>query len=155
MNSNKQNIEIVLWKDKEWSIIDADPCRVFSFHPLGSLVDINDQVISMDKTTPYASIHLECKKLGNNITGYITHKVDFKNLWAAFKTRGVKEDEEVLVFWTKKHYKKFVFSSIFMPKLWVMICPKGAYNLLINPDVKPNLGGKPMIVVDWKPEVMD
>ena len=98
---------------------------------------------------------MECKKLGNNITGYITHKVDFKNLWAAFKTRGGKEDEEVLVFWTKKHYKKFVFSSIFMPKLWVMICPKGAYDLLINPDAKPNLGGKPMIVVDWKPEVMD
>jgi hypothetical protein len=42
-----------------------------------------------------------------------------------------------------------------MPKLWVMICPKGAYDLLINPDSKLNLGGKAMIIIDWKPEVMD
>ena len=153
--------EIVLLKDKDWSVIDGEPCRVTHFATLGSLVDINGKVHAMDKTTPYASITIECEKFGKNVTGYITHKEDFQHLWAAFKDRKVKENEEVIIIWTKKNYKRGVkFFSGFMPKLWVMVCREGAYELMVNPNLKPELNGlewfeavKP--IIEWKPEVME
>jgi hypothetical protein len=157
--------EIVLLKDKEWSVIDGEPCRVIDFSPLGSLVDIDGKVHAMDKTTPYASVAMECKKLGKNIRGYITHKEDFQHLWAAFKDRKVKENEEVIIFWTKKHYKvgswigRKLYSA-FMPKLWVMVCPKGAFELMADSNYKPELTGlarwnATAPIIQWKPEVME
>jgi hypothetical protein len=103
---------------------------------------------------------MECKKLGKNITGYITHKMDFQHLWAAFKERMVREDEEVIIFWTKKHYKRGVFFSAFMPRLWVMVCPKGAFELMTNNTYKPELTGEARwnamkSIIAWKPEVME
>jgi len=153
--------EIVLLKDKEWSVIDGEPCRVFNFNPLGSSVDTDGKVHAMDKTTPYAGITIECQKLGKNISGFITHKIDFKHLWAAFRERTVKEDEEVIIIWTRKHYKTGIkFVSAFMPKLWVAVCPKGAFKLMTDDDYKPELTGlerweaqRP--IIDWKPEVME
>jgi len=153
--------KIVLLKDKEWSVIDGEPCRVIDFNPLGSLVDVDGKVQSPDHSTPYADITIECKKLGKNITGFITHKIDFKHLWAAFRERTVKEDEEVIIFWTRKNYKTGVkFFSTFMPKLWVLVCPKGAFELMADLDYKPKLTGlerweaqKP--IIQWKPEVME
>lgn len=163
-NFEKRQLEskIVLIKDSEWSVIDGEPCRVTSFDTLGSLIDANGKVHAMDKTTPYASVTMECKKLGKNVTGYITHKEDFKHLWAAFKDRKVKDDEEVIICWTTKHYryKLTKFLSPFMPKLWVMVCPKGAYDLMVDSNYKPELSGearwdamKP--IIQWKPEVME
>ena len=47
-----------------------------------------------------------------------------------------------------------------MPKLWVMICPKGTYELIVDSNYKPELSGearwdamKP--ITQWKPEVME
>ena len=156
--------KIVLIKDSEWSVIDGEACRVTYFGTLGSLVDIDGKVHAMDRTTPYATVTMECKKLGNNISGYITHKMDFQHLWAAFKDRMVKEDEEVIIIWTRKNYKVGSWIggklySAFMPKLWVMVCPKGSFELMTDSDYKPELTGearrnamKP--IIDWKPEVM-
>lgn len=159
-----QHIEskIALIKDREWSVIDGEACRVIDFSPLGSLIDINGKLLSTDKTMPYACITLECEKLGH-IRGYITHKMDFAHLWAAFKERTVKEDEEVIIFWTKKHYKGKGYARLFpkfMPKLWVMICPKGAYDLITKQNFKPEITGEArakatLPIVEWKPEVMD
>lgn len=161
----KSEPKIVLIKDKEWSVIDGEPCRVSYFGTLGALVDINGKVHSLDKTTPYACLTMECKKLGKNISGYITHKEDFQHLWAAFKERKVRDDEEVIIYWTRKHYKvhswigEKLYSAL-MPKLWVMVCQKGAFELIVDPNFKPELTGearwnamKP--IVDWKPEAMD
>ena len=153
--------KIVLIKDSEWSVIDGEPCRVIDFGPL-ALIDIEGKIWSFDKATPYAGITMECKKLGKNIRGYITHKMDFQHLWAAFKERTVKEDEEVIIIWTKKHYKyklTALFSG-FMPKLWVMVCPKGAFELITNLDYKPELTGEARwnamkSIIEWKPEVME
>jgi hypothetical protein len=153
--------EIVLLKDKEWSAIDGEPCRVIDFSPLGSLIDADGKVQAADNVTPYAGITMECKKLGKNVRGFITHKEDFKHLWAAFRERTVKEDEEVIIFWTKKNYKAGVkYFSAFMPKLWVMVCPKGAFELATDDNYKPELTGldrwdaqKP--IAQWKPEVME
>jgi len=163
-NFEKQQREskIILIKDSEWSVMDGEACRVTSFDTLGSLVSTDGKVHAMDKTTPYASVTIECQKLGKNITGYITHKMDFQHLWAAFKDRKVKDDEEVIICWTTKHYRYKLnkFLSPFMPKLWVMVCPKGAYELMVDSNYKPELWGearwnamKP--ITQWKPEVME
>ena len=85
MQNNKHGI--VLLKDREWSAIDGEPCRVTDFATLGSFVDINGKISSFNKMTPYACITFDSKKLGSNVRGYITHKVDFQHLWAAFKER--------------------------------------------------------------------
>lgn len=148
-----------LRKDSEWSVIDGVPCRVIDFNPLALIKD--GKVLAINKTTPYASITLECKKFPKNITGYITHKMDFKHLWAAFKERTIKQDEEVIIFWSKKHYKLKLlrFFPGFWPKLWVMICRKNTFEMLTNPNYQSGLGGEAeamytLPIIDWKPEVM-
>jgi len=146
-------------KDSEWSAIDGEPCRVVSFTPLVSIE--NGKIITSNKTEPYASVVLECKKMPNTIKGFICHKMDFKHLWKAFKERGIEQNEEVIIFWSKKHLKSYakIFSA-FMPKLWITICPKGAFELITNPNSRPELQGEARYlaekpIVEWKPEVME
>jgi len=154
----KEQSEVTLLKDREWIVIDGELCRVINFTPLGLIKD--GKVLALNKWTPYASVHIECKKLPIKITGFICHKMDFMHLWLAFKERGIKQDEEVLIVWSKRHYKKIckIFSA-FMPRLWVMICPKGAFELE-DPNCKPELKGEARFnavkpIIDWKPEVME
>jgi hypothetical protein len=155
----KAQSEVTLLKDREWSVIDGELCRVINFVPLGLIK--NGKVLALNKTTPYASVHLECKKLPTKITGFICHKIDFMHLWMAFKERTIKQDEEVIIIWSKRHYKKiYKIFSAFLPRLWVMICPKEAFKFEVNPSYKPELAGearwnatKP--IIDWKPEVME
>ena len=117
-------LEITLIKDGEWSVIDGEPCRVIDFTPWGSVKD--GKFVSPLKLMPYATIHIECKKL-RKATGLITNKMDFMHLWAAFKERTIKQNEEVIIFWSKKNYKikLLKFFPGFWPKLWVMVCQKG------------------------------
>lgn len=147
-----------LRKDREWSIIDGEACRVISFNPSASIKD--GKIISANKTEPYAAVILECKKIPQQVKGYITHKLDFKHLWIAFKERGINPNEEVIIFWSKKQLSGFAkLFSLIMPKLWVMICQKEAFELMTDPNWRPELVGearwnaeKP--ILDWKPEVM-
>jgi len=149
----------IMRKDSDWSVIDGELCRVIDFTPM-ALVQ-NGKVVAPDTTTPYASVTLECKKIPNKIKGFVTHKLDFTNLWKAFKERGISDNEEVIIFWTTKEYKyKFLraFSAL-LPKMWVMICPKGAFEIETDPTWKPELTGEARFkaeapIVDWKPEVM-
>lgn len=152
-------MENTLLKDSDWSVVEGEVCRVIDFAPLGSSVKDGDVKV-LDKSTPYASVTLECRKFPNRITGFITHKVDFLHLWAAFKERGVKENEEVLISWYKKGLKTSakIFSP-FMPKLVVMICKKEAYELINDSNFKPELSGEARFnaekpIIEWKPEVM-
>jgi hypothetical protein len=149
----------IMLKDSEWNVIDGEPCRVIDFTPM-ALVQ-NGEVVAPDITTPYASVTLECKKISNKVKGFVTHKVDFTNLWTAFKERGISDNEEVIIIWSIKHYKnvykKFLY---FLPRMWVMICHKGAFEIMTDPNWKPELTGearwnaeKP--IVDWKSEVME
>jgi hypothetical protein len=141
--------------DKDWSVIDSDACRVKAFSPMATVE--GGRVLAQTSTEPYASIVLECDGRPGEVVGLITHKIDFAHLWAAFKERGVREDEEVIVFWTKKNLKKSArLMSKFMPKLWVMICPKGAFELMTDANFMPELAGmarweaqRPLI--EWKP----
>jgi len=149
-----------LLNDSQWSVIDSEICRVIDFTPLsGSVRD--GKVSSVDKTTPFASVTLECKKLPTKTTGFITHKDDFFHLWSAFKERRVNQDEEVLIIWTKKQYKNIIYRALSasMPKLWVMICPKNAFEIAVNTDYRADLPGEARWkarapIDDWKPEVM-
>lgn len=152
--------KITLLKDEEWSLIDGEICRVIDFVPMGTVKD--GKVIAMDMTIPYASIDIECKKIPEKITGFITHKLDFTNLWNAFRERGVKENEEVLVVWSLKHYKNKITKvlSRVMPKLWVMIYPKNAFKRITDNNYQPELQGEARYlaekpIVEWKPEVME
>lgn len=152
MNENNPLEEIALLNDREWSMIDGEPCRV---------IDFDDTISKPDKLMPYASITIECKKVKKVIKGFITHKIDFMHLRKAFRERTIKENEEVIIFWTKRNYKLKLMRFLpgFFPKLWVMICPKGAFELMVDQNYMPELKGearwnatKP--IVEWKPEVM-
>ena len=120
------------------------------------------KVLALDRITPYASVHLECRNFpGQKVTGYIAHKLDFIHLWKAFKDRGVKPDEEVIIGWSTNHYKNWLYKilAFAMPRLWVMICHKGAFELISDPDSRPDLTGEAralaeLPIVDWKPKVM-
>ncbi len=106
-----------LRKDSECSVIDGEPCRVIDFTPLASVE--NGRVVAPNITDPYASVTWECKKMPSATKGFVTHKMDFANLWAAFKERGISDNEEVIIIWTAKHYKyKFLkFLSPAYPKM--------------------------------------
>jgi hypothetical protein len=142
-----------LLTDKQWSVLDGEACRV---------IDFNDTVSHLGNFTPYASITIECIKIpGQKINGFITHKIDYIHLRKAFKERTIKQDEEVIIYWSKKCYKNIAYKifSAFMPKLWVTICPRGTLELIADTNYKPELkgearflAGKP--IVEYKPEVM-
>lgn len=150
----------VLKKDSEWSVVDGEPCRLIDFIPTASVQ--NGKVVMKNSTDPYASVVLESKKFSGKVKGFITHKIDFMHLWAAFRERGISESEEVLIVWTTKHYKikPLRFFARAYPKIWVMICPRGALELMTNNDWKPELSGmarwdamRP--IIEWKPQVME
>jgi hypothetical protein len=152
---------IVLRKDSEWIQIDKELCRVIDFVPSASIQ--NGRVMTSDNTAPYASIQLECRKMPDKkIEGFITNKTDFIHLWAAFNERGIKQDEEVIVSWTRNNYKNFVYKlfSAFMPKLWVMVCPRDAFKIMNFSDFRPDLSGEARYlakapIVEWKPGIME
>ena len=156
----KTNSKTDFLKDDDWKAIDGEPCRVLDFTPLsGSVKD--GKVSSTDSTTPYALIHFECKKLSGIKTGSICHKLDFLHLWKAFKEKGEKEDEEVIIFWSKEHLKNYAkLLSGFMPRLWVMVCHKEALEIMTDQNYKSELGGEArakamMPISEWKPEVLE
>lgn len=157
--------KITLLKDKQWAKLDSELFKITDFIPmLGSKVK-NGVVMSVDKTTPYASISIEFSRVNKDVelTGFITHKLDFANLWSAFKDREINDDtEEVLAYWTKRHYsnKAATLLSRVMPKLLIMVCPKGMYESIAGPfDWHTDNEGMAMVyalesINWWKPELM-
>lgn len=152
--------EPVLGRDIPWNTIDGELCRVVRFTPFGKVE--NNKVVAVSGAAPYAFLTVECKKLKQNCSLWVTHKMDFKHLWEAFEKRGIKEKEEVLIFWSNRHYKYRFFKifSAFLPKMWVMICPKNTYEIKTNSDFQPELTGEARFkatlpIVEWKPEIMD
>jgi hypothetical protein len=140
INSFNSQQGIILRKDKEWSLIDGDLCLVTDFIPLAGSIVKNGTAMSQDVNTPYASVALKNKGTAEKIAGFITHKIDFANLWEVFKERGInKEKEEVLIYWSTKHYSNIIFRMFSfimlsllgatpLPKIFVMIFPKGTYD---------------------------
>lgn len=139
-----------LLNDNDWSIVDGEPCRVIDFNLSG----LNPNSVF------YASVVFECKRFPKQFVGYIAHMLDYRHLYEALNKRRVRKNEEAIFFWTKRNYKSYAkILSHFMPRLWVMIYAKGAFELLSDPNFKPELHGearwnaeKP--IIDWKPRVM-
>lgn len=144
--------------DAEWDVIDGEVCRVKVFTPSARVEE--GRVIARARTEPYASIVVECPALPGVATGFITHRTDFLHLWQAFYERGVEDDEEVLVFWSRRNLKRSArLVSRFMPRLWVMICPRQALELITDQDFKPELAGQARwdaqrALVEWKPDAL-
>ncbi len=148
--------EVSLLTDKEWSLIDGEPCRVVQFEPLGR---IERGVLQAPKGMPYASVVLECEKVQGPVRGYITHEIDFRNLWAVFELRTIGENEDVIIFWSRRHYRARwlrYFSRVF-PKLIVTVYPKGHLRVLNNPELKPasmSYGEVFKPIIELKPDLM-
>ena len=134
--------ELSLLRDEDWSLIDGEACRVLEFIPWGC---IRDGRIIAAKTGPYASVILEWKKSRGTIKGYITHKIDFRHLWEVFEERTLKENEEVIIFWTKRHYKiRWLRYFRSFPKLRVDIYRRGYLEFLADPkNWHPESGERP------------
>jgi hypothetical protein len=175
--------EITLLKDSEWCTLDGETCRVLKFTPLCAVVE-DGRVKASKQNMPYASVVIECPSFQGKAKGFITNKVDFAMLWAAFKERaqvkgarlefqydsdgipafaakhGVATDEEVWLVWTKNNYiGGLSLMNKFLPSLIVSVCPKGAYELMTNRKVKPELTGEARYLaerplVTWTPKVM-
>lgn len=163
--------EIILRKDKEWSLIDSELCLVTDFLPLMESTVKDGIAISPVTTMPYASISVECKRIKEKITGFITHREDFINLWHVFKEISLNEDkEEVLIYWTTKHYNNVIAKIISgtmltmlgatpFPKIFVMLFKKGAYEK--TADFKLPLKGNAQVFIYgllpincWVPKIM-
>jgi len=155
----KASPELSLLKDREWTVIDGEPCRVVEFTPWSH---IKEGKIFGDKKLPYAVVILECKKVKDTIRGYITHKLDFIHLWKVFKERTVKEDEEVIIYWTIQNYRYrwLKYFSVYLPKLWVLVFPKGHLEFIADPNWQSESGKRPsskemlIPIVNLKPEIM-
>ena len=82
-----------LSRDHEWSMVEGEFCEVSRFEPFATCK--KGRVSSVDRTMPYALVALECREksiqLAPETTGAIRHKLDFRNLWAAFVERGVSQ----------------------------------------------------------------
>jgi hypothetical protein len=140
---NQNNITLL--KDKDWESVQGKLCKVISFTPTARIKD--GKVVAINKTYPYASIEIgdiELQTLKKPITGFVTHRIDFMNLWHVFKDRGVKEDEIVAVVWTKENFKSKLyklFPSI-LPKMIIIIFTKEGYRLTCDESYKPELTGE-------------
>jgi hypothetical protein len=152
-----ENKVSVIGKEISWDSIDGKVCRVVKFSSFGKIE--NNKVLNLPKTSPYASLLVECNELDTNGLLFIFHKLDFFNFCEAFKQ---KKENEVLIIWTAKHYKNFVYKilSSIMPKLIVWVCQKGAYELMTDRNYKPELSGEARFLAEkpikeWKPEIMN
>lgn len=152
--------EEVLLTNKQWSRVESEMCRILEFTPMASFD--NNKITKIDSALPYATIFFECSKEHKILKGFITHKEDFKILWAIFKERKLSSDEEVLFYWSNKHYKNTFYSllSWFMPKFWIMICKKSSFELHTNNNYRPDLTGEArwlasQPIEDFKPDVME
>jgi hypothetical protein len=148
-----------LKRNVDWNIIDGLLCKVIEFIPIALIR--NGKIHAANKAEPYASVILMCENGPNAIKAGICHKMDFQHLWAAIIVRGVHENEEVLICHRRKSLKKYAkLFSVFMPKLFVMLCPKGAFDLLTDPKIRPDLQGEARFlamkpIMQWKPEVLE
>lgn len=126
--------ELIILKNKDWDIIKDQWLRVIEFVPWGKIE--NDKIMALDSRTPYASITVECKKFPQNVEIFITHKIDFRNLWEALRERPSNKNEEVLIMCPSKYSKKIfkLFSLGMFPKMVMMIYPKDSFEKFTNPE---------------------
>ena len=134
--------ELSLLTDKEWSVIEGEACRVLEFIPYGC---ITEGRIIASSIAPYASVILESKNIQGMIKGHIMHKIDFRHLWEVFEERTIQDNEEVIIIWTKQHYKiKLLKYFKCFPTLWVTVHRKGFLEFITDRENwQPESGKRP------------
>lgn len=146
-----------LLTNKDWGVVDGEYLLATDFVPLAGSEVKNNKAISLANDLPYASVSFECKKIKGKIKGYITNKMDFINLWTAFRERGIKQNEEVIIVWSRNHYKYKILKLLnaFLPKLRVMICRENTHKIIMSHDLDFSSHFKKgrFIITEWKPEV--
>jgi len=141
------NESLIIGKDIPWKDIQEEDLRVKHFTPFAIIEGGKVKATSM--LLPYASLIVESPKLPEETYLPVTHKIDFRNLWEVFKERGVKDNEEVLVFYVPS---SGIFSAV-KPKLHIFIYPKGHQEEIYNPNFTPDnseMWFKP--IAEWQPE---
>ena len=153
-NINKSMGKPTLGKNISWNTIERKFCRVVKFQPLARVE--NGKIIEESKLMPYAVLSVECEKLSEQATLPITHKIDFINLLSVFKERTISEKEEVIIVYSPRYKKSF---SAILPKLIVLVYPKGSFNKFTDPNWKPKSGETGYLemkpIVELKPEVLE
>ena len=158
VEAHAKKMSDVLTRDSDWAAFDGQVCKVTRFTPLATIE--NGRIVAADRITPYALVAFECSILSNETIGSVAHKVDFANLWNAYQIRGVGGDEEVIIAWNKRNLRGIAkLFSYFMPGLAVMICKSGSYELMTDPDAKPELSGQARYlalkpIAEWLPKVL-
>lgn len=132
----------IIGKGLPWNVIERKLCRVIEFNPFGS---IKNQKVRKptNKLFPYASIKVECEQLSPKVLILITQRIDFIHLWESFNGEKKAQEVEVLIDWSSKH--KSILGKIFspfLPKLSIMVCPKGSFNKITSPDWKSRKDGE-------------
>lgn len=157
MGSGDEQFTPLLGRDISWDKVNGAILHVISFGPLARVVD--GKVKRVVKEMPYASIKVRAIELSTPALLFVTHKIDFLNLWEVFKVRKVKANEEVNVIWTNRNYKKFTLLKFAQPKLVIWINHKGAWRLIHGLDKNKLTGSAAYFaeapIVEFKPEIME
>jgi hypothetical protein len=156
-------------RDSEWASIEGKLCLATTFVPMSGNI-VNGAVVSLDQTKPYASVRLKLVGFDGDITGYVTNKLDFAMLWAAFNENSLALDgvyrepslpscnnlstlpHEVWLLWTRKRYSwpASWLPKVVLPKLIVMIAHEGTFEEFAE---RPQYAGREPIVA-WIPELL-
>jgi hypothetical protein len=155
-------------RDSEWASIEGKLCLVTAFVPMSGSI-VNGAIVALDQTVPYASVRLKIADYDGDIIGYITNKLDFAMLWAAFNDNalalaGVHREpslpsfsnlsrlpHEIWLVWTRKRYSWPVnwLPKVVFPKLIVMVAHEGTFEEVAG---WPQYAAfKP--IVAWIPEI--
>jgi hypothetical protein len=132
--------------DSEWASIEGKLCLATAFVPMSGSI-VNGAVVTRDQRTPYAGVQLSVADYDGDITGFITNKLDFAMLWAAFNDNALALDgvyrepplpgcsdlsqlpHEIWLVWTRKRYvfPANLLPKVALPKLIVMVAHEGAF----------------------------
>lgn len=154
--------------DSEWASIEGKLCLVTAFVPMSGRI-VDGAVVALDQTTPYAEVHLRFDEGDVDKIGYITNKLDFAMLWAAFQDNalsleGVHREpplpacrdlsnlpHEVWVVWSRKRYcwPASWLPKIALCKLIVMVAHHGKFEQFY--DMPQYAAFEPLVA--WIPEL--
>jgi hypothetical protein len=125
----------ILGKDIPWKQIESVAFRVTRFLPIGTIENGKIKIDSL--TSPYATLSFESSKLSQESEILVVNRIDFSNLWKAYKERGIDPKEEVLVFCVPVFRHKLL--KIFyapMARLQIYIYPKGHFEEICDKNFK-------------------
>lgn len=151
----------MLSRDRDWVGVEGMLCRVDKFLPADNIIG---RKASLFHWGPRGIVKLTCLEergaLPPGSLGAVFHKLDYTNLHAAIIERGVADDEEAVIVWSRTYsYFWARWLSPFMPRMVVLIFKKRSLRLLLEKDFEPELSGEArflaeMWVKEWKPHAL-